>query len=485
MPVLRVDVPMIARHRYGYRNVSRHFEVRDELNNGQRSSTFMIFGASGDLAGRHLLPAIAQLIQAKELPFPLKIVGVASRPWEREQFCRHVREQFRLHSEADAASHDRLIECLDYRTADVADEQQVGHVVSKQEGPLIAYLALPSNLFPSAIKALAASACRGTRIVIEKPFGNNLESARALNRLLHETFAESSVFRIDHFLGMRTVQNLLGLRFANRFFEPLWTRQHVERVELIWDEILALEGRASYYDRAGALRDMIQNHLMQLLCFVGMEPPVSLNERDLRDRKVDVLRAVQCLSPANVATETVRARYSAGRIGSKIIPAYVEENGIDPSRATETFAEVTLHIDNWRWAGVPFLLRSGKALAHNHQEIVVHFKPVPHLAFGKGVPAQPNRLRIQFRPDRIHLHMNVTNPDELFCLHEAALEKELIPQTISAYGQVLLDVLKNDHTLSIRDDEAEESWRIVQPILESWGKGLSPLREYPAGSNGP
>ena len=447
--------------------------------------TFVIFGASGDLTGRYLLPAFAELIQAGKLPMPVTIVGVAPQKWTADAFRRHAADQLQKYSEADAEAHERLLACLDYRTADVTDREQVAAAVRHVPAPIIAYLALPSALFAPAIAALAPSVKDGARIVVEKPFGEDLESARGLNRLLHESVPETSVFRMDHFLGMRTVQNILGLRFANRLFEPLWSHQHVERVELIWDETLALEGRASYYDRAGALRDMVQNHLLQLLCLVAMEPPLSLGEADLRDRKVDVLRAVKRLTPDEVDLRTVRGRYGAGRIGSRAVPAYVEEHGIDPARQTETYVEVTLFIDNWRWAAVPFFIRSGKALARDRQEVVVHFRPVPHLAFGPELPVHPNRLRIQLSPDRVDLHINVTGADELFSLHEIALEKELARQTIPAYGQLLLDVIQGKHTLSIRDDEAEESWRIVQPILEAWSKGRSPLREYEAGSEGP
>lgn len=447
--------------------------------------SFIIFGATGDLTGRFLLPAFAHLIQADKLSTPPTIVGVGREPWDQAEFRRHAEEQLTLHSEADATVRQRLVGCLDYQQADVTDLRQVGAVMDKVKGPIIAYLALPAGLFAPVIRAVVAAAKEGTRIVVEKPFGENLESARALNQLLHESFSESAIFRMDHFLGMRTVQNLLGLRFANRLFEPVWSCGHVSRVEIVWDETLGLEGRATYYDRAGALRDMVQNHLLQLLCYVGMEPPLTLDARDMRGRKVDLLRAVRSMTAEEVDTRTVRARYGAGRIGDRGIPAYVDEEGINPERRTETFVNVILYVDNWRWAGVPFVLRTGKALARDRQEMVVHFKPVPHLAFGPDTSVQPNRLRMQFNPDRIDLYLNVTGADELFSLHETALEKQLVRQTIPAYGQVLLDVIHGDQTLSIRDDETEESWRIVQPILDAWASGYSPLREYPAGSEGP
>lgn len=447
--------------------------------------SFILFGATGDLTGRFLLPAFAHLIQAGKLADIPTIVGVGKESWDRAKFQRHAEQQLVRHSEADEASRRRLLASLDYQPADVMEPGEVKAAIAKVDGPVIAYLALPSGLFAPVIRAIAAAAPEGTSIAVEKPFGENLESARELNRLLHASFPESAIYRMDHFLGMRTVQNLLGLRFANRIFEPVWSCEHISRVEIIWDETLGLEGRASYYDRAGALRDMVQNHLLQLLCYVGMEPPVSLDERDVRSRKVDVLRAVRTMTPDEVHTQTVRARYGAGRIGDGAVPAYVDEKGIDPARRTETFVTATLHIDNWRWAGVPFVLRTGKALARDRQETAVHFKPVPHLAFGPDVSVRPNRLRMQFNPDRIDLHLNVTGADELFSLHETALEKQLARPTIPAYGQVLLDIMQGDHTLSIRDDETEESWRIVQPILDAWASGYSPLREYAAGSEGP
>jgi glucose-6-phosphate 1-dehydrogenase len=293
------------------------------------------------------------------------------------------------------------------------------------------------------------------------------------------------VFRIDHFLGKQTIQNILGLRFANRVFEPVWHSNHIHKVEIIWDETLALEGRATYYDATGALKDMIQNHLLQLLCLVGMEPPRSLDERDFRDRKVDVLRAVRRLTPEEVAAWTVRGCYSAGRIGPRAIPAYVEEQGVDAQRGTETFAQVTLMIDNWRWAGVPFSLRSGKALRNERREIAIHFKPVPHLAFEQDAAPWPNVLRLQLDPDRVSLGVNINGPGDPFTLERVELDVTLAPQTPPAYGRLLLDVLRGDPTLFVRDDEAEELWRIVEPILAGWAEKGVPLLEYPAGSDGP
>ena len=278
----------------------------------------------------------------------------------------------------------------------------------------------------------------------------------------------------------------MGLRFANGIFEPLWDRNHIERVEIVWDETLALEGRAGYFDHAGAFKDLIQNHLLQLLCLTAMEAPIALHRRNLRDRKIDVLRAIRRLDAEEVRQRTVRARYGAGRIGERDVPAYVDEEGVDPERRTETFAQVNLSVDNLRWAGVPFVLRTGKALARNRGEIAVHFKPVPHLPFQKAGEPRPNVLRVQLGPDRVALDVNINGPYDPFDLEQIELSAGFAPQEFfSAYERIFLDLLEGNTTLFVRGDEAEESWRVVEPILEAWEQELVPLLEYPAGSDGP
>jgi glucose-6-phosphate 1-dehydrogenase len=362
---------------------------------------------------------------------------------------------------------------------------ELAGALTSLDEPFVAYLAVPPALFAPTIEGLAALTPRpGSKIVVEKPFGEGLESARALNRLIHERFPEDVVFRLDHFLGMQTVQNLLGLRFANRIFEPLWNAHHVDRVEIVWDETLTVSGRGAFYDATGALRDMVQNHLLQLLALVAMEPVAALDPRSLRDRKVELLRAVRQLSPADVRAGTVRGRYTAGMVEGRPVSAYVDEPGVDPSRRTETFAQVTLLVDNWRWAGVPFLLRTGKALGRDRREVAIHFKAVPHVAFGRRQPAR-NVLRLDLDPDRIGLSINTKAAGELFELDALELEARLASADLPAYAWLLLDVLRGAATLSIRDDEVEESWRIVEPVLETWGGGQVPLGEYRAGSDGP
>jgi glucose-6-phosphate 1-dehydrogenase len=445
-----------------------------------------ILGATGDLTARYLLPGLAALRAAGKLGDDFRLIAVGRENWSEDVFRSWAAAQLDQHAaELPTTAKQEVVTASRYHQADVTDPASMAAVVAGRE-PLAAYLALPPSVFPGAVSALHSAGANPPRIIVlEKPFGEDLASAQALNRLLHETFPERAVFRVDHFLGMQTVQNILGLRFANRLFEPLWNGHHIDRVEIIWDETLALEGRASYYDSAGALRDMLQNHLLQLLCLVGMEAPPTLIDTDLKNRKVDLLRAVRRYRPEEVERHTVRARYGAGCIGGRNIPAYVDEPGVAPARGAETFAQVTMLIDNWRWAGVPFVLRSGKALRRERNEIAVHFKPVPHLAFGQQEEPWPNVLRLQLDPERIALGLNLNGPGDPFNLEHMQLETTLAPQDLPAYGRVLLDVLRGDVSLSIRDDEAEESWRIVEPILDTWAQGRVPLLEYPAGSDGP
>jgi glucose-6-phosphate 1-dehydrogenase len=447
----------------------------------------VIFGATGDLTARYLLPALAELHEAGALPEGLEVVGAARQAWEIEDFRARAEGALAEHaSEVAPEAREAVVSMLRYRRTDVTSADDVAAVAGERAGPLVAYLALPPSLYGPALEALAAASLpEGSRVVVEKPFGEDLRSARRLNRLLHRCFPEEAIYRIDHFLHLRTVQNLLAVRLANRVLEPLWHRDHVERVDVVWDETLTLEGRASYYDATGALRDMVQNHLLQILCLVAMEPPPSLAEGDLRDRKMDVLRAVRSPTREEAAQRTTRARYLAGRIGDRAVPDYTAEEGVDPSSETETFARAVLEVGNERWSGVPFVLRTGKALAEDRHEVVVRFRTPPPLDLAQGPAPDPNVLRFDLDEDRIDLELNVTAPGEPFDLKRTALTASMAPQDLPAYGRLLLDVLHGDVTLSIRDDEAEEAWRIVEPILGAWADGVVPLEGYPAGSHGP
>lgn len=447
----------------------------------------VILGATGDLTGRYLLVALAELAAAGFLPDDLAVVGVARERWDEDTFRRHAAERLARHAAAlPVAVRDGLVEGLSYVAGDVGDPAVLAAAFGTDTGRSLAYLALPPSVFPAAIEALASIAgSGGTRMVVEKPFGTDLASAKALNELLHRHFPEEAVFRMDHFLGKQTVQNILGVRFANPLFQPAWNREHVVGIDIVWDETVALEGRAGYYDRTGALRDMIQNHLLQLLCLVAMEKPDALNEKDLRDSKVELLHRVRRLTPEEVAASSTRARYAAGAIGDRHLPDYAEEQGVDPALETETFAEVTLFVDNDRWQGVPFRLRTGKALGADRREITIRFRTPTDPVFGYEGDPPPNQLVFQMNPDRMVLDLALNGAGDPFCLEPAELQLTLAPQDLSAYARLLVEALEGDPALAIRGDEAEECWRIMAPIVAEWEKGTPALLSYPAGSAGP
>jgi glucose-6-phosphate 1-dehydrogenase len=444
----------------------------------------VIFGATGDLTARYLLPGLGALRAAGLLSERFQVTGSGREDWDDEQFRSWAAAQLERHApHLPTAVRDEVVSASAYRQADVRDPVSVAAAVAG-DGAVAAYLALPPPVFPAAVAALqAAGLPAGSRVILEKPFGEDLASAVRLNRALGEAMSEREVFRVDHFLAMTTVQNLLGLRLANRILEPIWNSMHIAAMDIVWEESLALEGRAAYYDGVGALKDMLQNHLLQLLCLIAMEPPVSLGERDLRGRKVDVLRSVRPLTPEGAARSSRRARYTAGRIGDREVPAYVAEKGVDPSLNTETLAEVELEIDNWRWLGTTFRLRSGKALARDRKEVLVRFREVPHLPSSVNVLPAPNVLRFGLEPETLTLDLTGVGT-RMGQLTPLSLSTALDPPQLPAYGQLLLHILNQEVTLSIRGDEAEEAWRVVTPVLEAWSSGLVPMEEYPAGSQG-
>jgi glucose-6-phosphate 1-dehydrogenase len=444
-----------------------------------------IFGATGDLAARYLLPAVAALRAAGEAGDGFRLIGAGRDNWTGAQFRDWAADQLDRHAGDQPVSvRDAVASAATYQRADVTDRASVARVIAGEE-PVACYLALPPAVFPAAVSALHdAGLPEGSRIVLEKPFGKDLASAVELNQLLADTVPERAVFRVDHFLAMTTVQNLIGTRLANRVFEPLWNSAHIAEIDIIWDESLALEGRAGYYDGVGALKDMLQNHLLQLLCLVAMEPPISLGERDLRDRKVDVLRSVRPLAGDEIAQGTRRGQYTAGRIGDREVPAYIDEDGVDPAHRTETFAEIELRLDNWRWPDTVFRLRTGKALRLDRKEVTVRFRHVPHLPFAHRGDEAPNLLRFGLDPENVSLELTGIGPRPR-ALSPMSLAARLESSALPAYGQLLHSVLSGDSALAIRGDEAEESWRVVSPVLEAWAKDAVPLQGYPAGSDGP
>ena len=443
----------------------------------ERIDTLVILGAGGDLTSRLLLPGLASFLASSRAQ-KIAVIGVDRTEQTDEQW--HARIDTAFEGTPSALSR-KVAAASRYIQADVTDPVDLARVLDAAEGRIALYFALPPGVAMLACKALSRiDLPKGITFALEKPFGTDLASARSLNRLLQTMLPEEQIFRVDHFLGKSTVLNLLGLRFANRIFEPLLAAPNVAKVEIIFDESLALEGRAGYYDKAGALTDMIQSHLLLVLALTAMEPPASIAAEDLRGGMAQVLRATRA-----VVDESRRARYGAGKIGRRSLPAYVDEKGVDPERGTETLAEVTLAVENWRWAGVPFILRSGKALGLAKQEIVITFRDVPHLPVGlKGVQG-PSQLRISVKPATLVLDLTINGEADPFVLERVELQASLQDGELSAYGEVIAGLLDADPTLSVRGDVAEECWRIITPVLAAWRKDAVPLQTYPAGSDGP
>lgn len=443
-------------------------------------STLVILGARGDLTSRLLLPGLASLL-ASSRGSDIRLLGVDRDPMTDAAWQRRVAKAF---SGADGRLVDRVRESSRYLQADVTDPDSLRSVLDAATGRAALYFALPPAVTVLACKTLAGlDLPEGIVLAVEKPFGTDLASARALNRLLQTLVPEEQVFRVDHFLGKSTVLNLLGLRFANRIFEPLLSAQNVAHVEIRIEEDLGLEGRAGYYDKAGALIDMIQSHLLLVLALATMEPPATVGSEDLRGAMAQVLRATRAWTKDGRTGR--RARYTAGTIGRRKLPAYTSEDGVDRARQTETLAEMTVAIDNWRWAGVPFVLRSGKAIGDPRQEIVFTFRDVPHLPSGFSGPSRQAQLRIGIKPATMSLDLVTNGRRDPFDLEWDILDAEFGPSELSAYGEVLAELLEGDPTLSVRGDIAEECWRIVAPVIAAWKKDAVPLDTYAAGSRGP
>jgi glucose-6-phosphate 1-dehydrogenase len=449
----------------------------------QAVQTLLILGGSGDLASRLLMPALGQLLTT-EPDRRLKLVGAGSEDWDDEKWRSTVRASFDASSSSGPAV-DAILAATEYHQCDVTDAGQLRSLLDACEGAPAIYFALPPAVTAKACDALHdVDLPDGTRLALEKPFGTDEQSAAELNRNVLSLVPEDHIHRIDHFLGNSTVFNLLGLRFANRIFEPLWRSEHIESVAIVYDEQLGLEGRARYYDTAGALIDMIQSHLLQVMSVVAMEPPSTLDERDLRDAKGAVLRATKVWADDPRAASH-RGRYTAGNVEGRDYPSYVDEPGVDAGRETETLAQITFEIANWRWAGVPFTLRSGKALGQKRREIVITFRNAPRVPTGLHGVEGANVLRIHLGPDDMELELNVNGPGDPHELESVSWKVEFGPGQLAAYGEVLDGLLDGDPALSVRGDAAEECWRIVQPVITAWHNDQVPLDEYAAGSQGP
>ena len=464
------------------RATRRGSSTRRAGSSGQQ--TLIIFGATGDLTARLLLPGVGKLL-ADEPKRNLLIIGVGRDAWSEQQWTDRVTEAF-ASAGATGRSLRKVIADSFYVRADVTNADDLRAVLGRASGPISLFFALPPAVTMRACRALTeVGLSRQTKLALEKPFGTNSTEAMELNELLLQLVPENHIFRIDHFLGKSTVLNLLGLRFGNRMYEPLFSSEHVARIEIVFDEDLGLEGRAGYYDTAGALMDMIQSHLLQVLALTTMEPPPTLGAADLRDRTSEILRATHVWADDPV-TYSRRARYTGGTVGNRKLQSYASSPGVDASRKTETLAEVLLEVDTWRWRGVPILLRSGKAIGTVRKELIVTLKPPPRVPTGFRGKAEPEQIRVGFSdPAGVVITTNVNGPGDPFQLDVVDLQAELAPGALPPYGEVLGAVLDGSPSLTVRGDAAVDSWRIVEPVLDAWRADKVPLDSYRAGKSGP
>ncbi|GAA4162888.1 glucose-6-phosphate dehydrogenase [Gryllotalpicola daejeonensis] len=450
--------------------------------NTPEPATLLILGASGDLASRLLMPGLGGLLTVQP-DRRVQLVGAGVETYTDKEWKDRVTAAMKT-GDASGPAVDELVKTTSYLTADVTKASDLQKLLAACDNPPAIYFALPPAITALACDALVGIVPDGVRLALEKPFGVDEASAHKLNQKLATLVPEDHAFRVDHFLGTSGVLNILGTRFANRIIEPLLNNTHVESVEIIFDETLGLEGRARYYDHAGALVDMIQSHLLQTLAVVAMEPPAALDAADVRDLKALALRATH-LWADDPAAASRRARYTAGTIDGRKLPSYVDEEGVDPKNETETLAELTVEVRNNRWAGVPFTLRSGKALGAPRHEIVFTFRLPAHVPERIRGSDQPNRLRLDLKTLEMTLELDVNGPGDPYTIDRAELRAALNPGQLPAYGEVLAGVLEGDPMLAVRGDTAEDCWRLVDPVLKAWKKGKVPLEEYKAGSQGP
>jgi len=474
-------------------------------------AVLVVFGASGDLTSRKLMPAVENLALRRLLPAGFSVVGVARTEMGDEEFRKMMREAVaQVGGGGEEAKH--VWEAFsggfryvagDYshpdtfaRLKDVLDSLDAARGTAQNR---LYYLATPPDTFPIVVQGLARCGLTRpahddafVRIVIEKPFGRDARSAAKLDEVVHEAFEERQVYRIDHYLGKETVQNVLALRFANAIFEPIWNRRYVNHVQITVAESLGVGHRGGFYENAGALRDIVQNHVMQVLALTLMEPPATFDAGGIRDEKVKALRAVDLLTPDEVASDVVRAQYRAGWVQGSEVHGYRDEEGVDPHSQTETYLAMRLHVDNWRWAGVPIYVRTGKYLPKRVTEVAMEFNRVPHLPFAmsQAEGLEPDALVLRIQPDEgITLRFGAKVPGQAFRVRSVSMDffygAAFLEETPEAYERLLLDALVGDPTLFIRSDEVAQAWRIVEPVLNAFEAGDLPLARYEAGTWGP
>jgi glucose-6-phosphate 1-dehydrogenase len=469
----------------------------------QPASLFTIFGATGDLSQRMLLPSLYSLDREGLLPDGLRILGTARSEHDDGSFRQFVADaiaRFVPEGERSEACLSRLLARVHYQPAALGDAASLDALgerlhALRDDRDTVYHLSTAPRFYAPTCAALGERglAGPGTRVMLEKPIGRDLASAVAINDGVGRVFDEERIFRVDHYLGKEGVQNLLALRFGNAMFEPLWNTRHIEQVQITVAETVGVEGRGDYYDESGAMRDMVQNHLLQLLCLVAMEPPTHFEPTAVRNEKIKVLRSLRAIGRDDVAQHTVTGQYTAGAVAGKAVPGYLEELG--RASTTETFVALRAHIDNWRWRGVPFYLRTGKRMPQRRTEIVLQFRSVPHSIFDTGASTlAPNALVIRLQPEE-HIELRLMNKTPGLDRHglqlsQVALDMDMQEEFASArrrlaYERLYLDAIENNGTLFVRRDETEAAWQWVDAIQDGWRRaGLVP-KPYPAGTTGP
>jgi glucose-6-phosphate 1-dehydrogenase len=465
------------------------------------SFDLVLFGGTGDLAWRKLMPALFQAFRHGTLPAGGRIIGVARDELSDEQYRNLIRSRFDqvdLAKRPSPEEFERFAQLLHFLRMDLSkpdDFQRLASTLHERNADtVVMYLAVGPSLFTTACEQLAAAGLNkpNMRLVLEKPLGHDLASNRAINDTVRRVLSEKQIFRIDHYLGKPAVQNLFALRFGNALFEPLWRRENIANIEITIAEDLGVEKRGAFYDSTGALRDMVQNHALQLLCAIAMEPPINAHADAIRDEKLKVLRSLKAWTPQDLAQHVVRGQYAAGVVGGERVPGYREEPGVDRESNTETFVALRAEIANWRWAGIPFYIRTGKRLRSRDAHIVVNFRPAPHAIFN-APPGAANKLVISLQPrDGLQLHLlaqgqeNRRNSQALSPVHlDLDFDHRFGSERVGAYERLLLDVIDGRLNLFVRSDEQEEAWRWVEPILEHWRTDPTGPRPYAAGTWGP